>query len=77
MSIFCECYVLPRLHILIDLINIQIILINIQITLTILLICKLLRAQMAWHQNKYGRRACLFKRNVNIAIFNMGNTRHF
>jgi hypothetical protein len=39
--------VLPRLHILIDLINIQIILINMRMTLTLLLICKLFRAQTA------------------------------
>ena len=47
MSVFCECYVLPRLHILIDLINIHIILINMPTTLTLLLMCKLFRAQMA------------------------------
>jgi hypothetical protein len=77
MSVFCECYVLPWLHILIDLINIQIILINMWTTLTLLLICQLFRAQTAWHQNKYGRHACLFKRNINIAGFNMADARAF
>jgi hypothetical protein len=50
MSIFCECYMFPRLHVLIDLINIQIM----QTTLTLLFIRKLFRAQTARHQNKYG-----------------------
>jgi hypothetical protein len=77
MSVFCECYVLPRLHVLIDLINIQIILINMRTTLTLLFICKLFRAQMARHQNKYGGRTHLFKCNINIAIFNMADAHHF
>ena len=29
------------------------------------------------NQNKYGERARLFKRNVNIDIFNMADARHF
>jgi len=62
---------------LIDLVNIQIILINMHTTLTLLLICKLFRPQTAWHQNKYGGRARLLKRNVNIDIFNMADARHF
>ena len=77
MSVFCGCYVLPGLHILIDLINIQIILINMRMTLTLLLVCKLFGTQTVWHQNKYGGRARLFKCNVNIAIFNMADARHF
>jgi hypothetical protein len=51
MSVFCESYVLPRLYVSIDLINIQIILMNMRTTLTLSFICKLFRAQMVQHQN--------------------------
>jgi hypothetical protein len=75
MSVFCEYYVLPQLHVLIDLTNIQIILTNMWMTLTLLFICKLFRAQTARHQNKYGGRVRLFKCNINIAMFNIADAR--